>query len=278
MTNDNDYIEVKIYTGSDADMKDMLVAILAGIGFEGFEEEKNFLKAFIPEKDFNESQLREITVQYEIPYSIAPIKYKNWNDIWEAGFEPVIIEKFCAVRATFHQPVNEVTYEIIITPKMSFGTGHHATTYLMLEAMKGLSMKGKSVFDFGTGTGVLAILAEKMGASEIEAIDIDEWSIENGKENLIQNLSKKILLYKSGQIATAGKFDIILANINRNIILQQMESMMAHLSPGGTIVLSGLLTSDEGVITAKAENVALKLLSLNERNSWICLQFVNAQD
>jgi len=276
MTNDNDYIEVKIYTGSDADMKDMLVAILAGIGFEGFEEEKNFLKAFIPEKDFNESQLREITVQYEIPYSIAPIKYKNWNDIWEAGFEPVIIEKFCAVRATFHQPVNEVAYEIIITPKMSFGTGHHATTYLMLEAMKGLSMKGKSVFDFGTGTGVLAILAEKMGASEIEAIDIDEWSIENGKENLIQNLSKKILLYKSGQIATAGKFDIILANINRNIILQQMESMMAHLSPGGTIVLSGLLTSDEGVITAKAENVALKLLSLNERNSWICLQFVNA--
>lgn len=276
MTNDNDYIEVKIYTGSDADMKDMLVAMLAGIGFEGFEEEKNFLKAFIPEKDFNESQLREITVQYEIPYSIAPIKYKNWNDIWEAGFEPVIIEKFCAVRATFHQPVNEVAYEIIITPKMSFGTGHHATTYLMLEAMKGLSMKGKSVFDFGTGTGVLAILAEKMGASEIEAIDIDEWSIENGKENLTQNLSKKILLYKSGQIATAGKFDIILANINRNIILQQMESMMAHLSPGGTIVLSGLLTSDEGVITAKAENVALKLLSSNERNSWICLQFVNA--
>lgn len=275
MTNDNDYIEVKIYTGSDADMKDMLVAMLAGIGFEGFEEEKNFLKAFIPEKDFNESQLREITVQYEIPYSIAPIKYKNWNDIWEAGFEPVIIEKFCAVRATFHQPVNEVAYEIIITPKMSFGTGHHATTYLMLEAMKGLSIKGKSVFDFGTGTGVLAILAEKMGASEIEAIDIDEWSIENGKENLTQNLSKKILLYKSGQIATAGKFDIILANINRNIILQQMESMMAHLSPGGTIVLSGLLTSDEGVITAKAENVALKLLSSNERNSWICLQFVN---
>ena len=275
MANDNDYIEVSFDTGGDTEMKDILVAWLSGIGFEGFEEDKNLLKAFIPQKDFNELQLQQIMARRDIAYSITLIKYKNWNEVWEAGFEPVVIENFCAVRATFHQPVNDVAYEIIITPKMSFGTGHHATTYLMLEAMKGLSIKGKSVFDFGTGTGVLAILAEKMGASKIEAIDIDEWSIENGNENLVQNQSKKILLHKSGEIATAGKFDIILANINRNIILQQLEAMKAHLSPGGVIVLSGLLTGDEEMITTKAENVALKLLSVSERNSWICLQFVN---
>jgi ribosomal protein L11 methyltransferase len=278
MANGNDYIGVSINTGSNADKKDILIAQLSGIGFEGFEEEKNLLKAFVPEKNFDDLLLQPIIEQSGMEYKISVIKYKNWNEVWEAGFDPVIVGNFCAIRATFHQPVGGVEYEIIITPKMSFGTGHHATTYLMIEAMRNISIKGKSVFDFGTGTGVLAILAERMGASIIEAIDIDDWSIENGKENLLENQSEKILLYKSEEITSLKKFDVILANINRNIILQHLGAMQAHLSPGGVIVLSGLLTGDEEAVSIKAADCHLKLSLREERQSWICFQFVNVQD
>lgn len=278
MANGKDYIEVSIITGSNADKKDMLIAQLSGIGFEGFEEEKNLLKAFIPEKDYKDLQMKSIIEQSGMEYKISVIKYKNWNEVWEAGFNPVIVENFCAIRAIFHQPVDGVEYDIIITPKMSFGTGHHATTHLMIEAIRNISIKSKSVFDFGTGTGVLAILAERMGASIIEAIDIDDWSIENGKENLLQNQSEKIILYKSEEITSSKKFDVILANINRNTILQHLGAMQAHLLPGGVIVLSGLLTGDEEAVSIKAADCNLKLSSREERQSWICLQFVNVQD
>ncbi len=278
MANGKDYIEVSIITGGDADKKDILVAQLSGIGFEGFEEEKNLLKAFIPEKEYKDLLMHSVMEQSGMEYTTSIIKDKNWNEVWEAGFEPVIIENFCAIRAIFHQPVDGVEYDIIITPKMSFGTGHHATTYLMIKAMKNISIKSKSVFDFGTGTGVLAILAERMGASTIEAIDIDEWSIENGKENLLHNQSEKIILYKSEEITSSKNFDVILANINRNIILQHLGAMQAHLSPAGVIVLSGLLTGDEEAVSIKAKDFHLKLSSIEERKSWICLQFVNVQD
>ncbi len=278
MANGNDYIEVSIITEGDVEKKDILVAQLSVIGFEGFEEEKNLLKAFITETAYDVLLLQPIMMQSGLEYTTSVIKYKNWNEAWETGFEPVVIENFCGIRAIFHQPVKGVEYDIIITPKMSFGTGHHATTYLMIQAMKNITVKGKSVFDFGTGTGVLAILAEKMGASAIEAIDIDEWSIENGKENLLQNQSEKILLYRSDQITGEKKYDIVLANINRNIILQHLGILQAHLSPDGVIVLSGLLVGDEEVISIKAEDFHLKLSSREERKSWICLQFVNEQD
>ncbi len=278
MANGNDYIEVSIITGGNVDKKDILIAQLSGIGFEGFEEEKNLLKAFISKKDYKDLQMKSLIEQSGMEYKISIIKYKNWNEVWEAGFNPVIVGNFCAIRATFHKPVNGVEYDIIITPKMSFGTGHHATTYLMIKAMEQITIKGKSVFDFGTGTGVLAILAEKMGASTIEAIDIDEWSIENGKENLLQNQSEKIILYKSEEITSSKKFDVIFANINRNVILQHLGDMKAHLSPGGVIVLSGLLTGDEEAVSIKAKDFHLKLSSREERQSWICLQFVNVQD
>lgn len=278
MANGNDYIEVSIITGDNVDKKDILIAQLSGIGFEGFEEEKNLLKAFISKKDYKDLQMKSLIEQSGMEYKISIIKYKNWNEVWEAGFEPVIVGNFCAIRATFHKPVNGVEYDIIITPKMSFGTGHHATTYLMIEAMRNISIKSKSVFDFGTGTGVLAILAERMGASIIEAIDIDDWCIENGKENLLQNQSEKIILYKSEEITSSKKFDVILANINRNVILQHLGDMQAHLSPGGVIVLSGLLTDDEEAVSIKAKDFHLKLSLREERQSWICLQFVNVQD
>lgn len=264
-------------TGNDAE-KDILLAQLAEIGFEGFEEEKNVLKAFIILSAFDREKLLEITAAAGISYTSSIIKYKNWNETWEQGFEPVIVEDFCAVRAVFHQPVEAVQFDIIITPKMSFGTGHHATTYLMIEAMGAIKVEGVSVYDFGTGTGILAILAEKMGASQIEAIDIDDWSIENAIENIQQNGCTKIHLYKSDGMGAGGKFDIILANINRNVILDQLAEMKARLHPGGTLVLSGLLTGDSAVVCATANALQLELLGVKERNSWICLRFVNHQD
>ena len=161
---------------------------------------------------------------------------------------------------------------------MSFGTGHHATTYLMIEAMRQIALEGKSVFDFGTGTGVLAILAEKMGANIIEAIDVDNWSIENGEENLQQNKCKKILLYKSNEITSSQKFDVLLANINRNVILQHLEAMRDHLLPGGWMILSGLLSGDADIVLKEADRLYIKNISMQERNSWICMQFVNSRD
>ncbi|MEO6001307.1 MAG: 50S ribosomal protein L11 methyltransferase [Chitinophagaceae bacterium] len=277
MANGNDYIELAISTLSE-EQSDILIANLSDIGFEGFEEEKNLLKAFIVAKDFNEQLLHPIINKMGLKYVTSVIKYKNWNEEWEAGFEPVTIGDFCTIRATFHQAVEGVKHDIIITPKMSFGTGHHATTYLMIEAMKQIDMEGKSVFDFGTGTGILAILAEKMGANIIEAIDVDDWSIENGEENLQKNKCNKILLYKSEEITSMRKFDVLLANINRNVILQHLEAMKAHLFPGGLMVLSGLLTGDADIILRDAGRLNMKNISMQERNSWISLQFVKGLD
>ncbi len=277
MATGNDYLEVDFVTGNDAE-KDILLAQLAEIGFEGFEEEKNLLKAFIILSEFDKEKLHEITGTAGITYTSSVIKYKNWNETWEKGFQPVVVNNFCAVRAIFHHPVEGVQYEIIITPKMSFGTGHHATTYLMIEAMSAIKVEGVSVFDLGTGTGILAILAEKMGASQIEAIDIDDWSIENGIENIRQNGCTKIHLYKAERMAMQGRYDIILANVNRNVILDQLAEMKARLQPGGTLVLSGLLTGDAAVVCAAATTLQLKLLAIKERNSWVCLRFGNQED
>ena len=277
MADGNDYIELAITTQSEEE-SDVLIARLSGIGFEGFEEEKNLLKAFIAAKDFNKELLQPIMNEGGLNYTTAVIQYKNWNEEWEAGFEPVTIGDFCTIRAAFHKAVEGVKHDIIITPKMSFGTGHHATTYLMIEAMRQIALEGKSVFDFGTGTGVLAILAEKMGANIIEAIDVDNWSIENGEENLQQNKCKKILLYKSNEITSSQKFDVLLANINRNVILQHLEAMRDHLLPGGWMVLSGLLSGDADIVLKEADRLYIKNISMQERNSWICMQFVNSRD
>jgi len=277
MAEGSDYIEIAITTGSEPE-RDILVARLSEMGFEGFEEDRNVLKAFIPANDFDDQLLDSFFKESGLQYITSVIKYKNWNEEWEAGFEPVLIGDFCSVRALFHPAVNTIKHDIIITPKMSFGTGHHATTYLMIEAMQQITVKGKTVFDFGTGTGVLAILAEKMGAALIEAIDLDDWSIENGKENLLQNQCEKIRLYKSDEITTSLKFDLILANINRNVILEHLTAMKERLQPEGRIVVSGLLTGDADRIIEEATRQNLVFESNHERNGWICLQFTNRQD
>lgn len=269
-----DYIEVAIKIENE-DQKDMLVARLSEIGFEGFEENEKLLKAYIPKNDFVEEHTKSILDSQALAYSKSVINQKNWNEEWETGFEPVTIGNFCAIRASFHAPVPEMLHDIIITPKMSFGTGHHATTHLMIEAMGSINFQNKTVIDFGTGTGVLAILAEKLGASFIEAVDNDDWSIENGKENIQMNNCKAISLHKSDSLEMRAKADILLANINKNVITHHFKSICEHLLPGGILLLSGLLVGDFQDIEKLAIQEKLYIKDVKERNSWLCIHIVD---
>jgi len=263
-----EYIQIE-FNDISPEQSDLLIALLNEIGFEGFEEGNNILKAFIPKGDFNESAFAESISSVGVGFSQTIIEETNWNKVWESNFEPVIIADFVAIRADFHEPVRSVQYEIIITPKMSFGTGHHATTYMMMEQMRELDFRGKSVFDFGTGTGVLAILAEKLGAKKVIAVDNDEWSIANANENIKRNNSTSIHLQKAGSAEINEEFDIILANINKNVILDNLEFIRKQRSPGGTILLSGLLTGDEQEIFAKCNKIGLKFDIKAERYNWL---------
>ena len=181
------------------------------------------------------------------------------------------IGRFCAVRASFHEPVPGVEHEIIITPKMSFGTGHHATTYIMIQFLQQLDIKGKRVLDFGTGTGILAILAERLGATGVTAIDNDDWSIENAAENIAVNKCTGIKLSKAGDLKELGHFDVILANINRHVLLANMLDLKQHLALGGVLILSGLLPDDAPVIEAKAAENDLGIFEQKNYNNWIGL-------
>ena len=267
------YKQVTIAFDSN-EVKEILVALMADAGYEGFEEERGTLKAFIPAEHFKEEDLKNFISSYGVSYQFNDIAPKNWNASWESSFEPVIVKNFCAIRADFHSPVSSVRHEIIITPKMSFGTGHHATTFMMIEAMQETDFVGKTDFDFGTGTGVLAILAEKCGAKNVDAVDNDEWSIVNAEENIRRNACSRINLKREETINTGLKYDVILANINRNIILQHLDVMRLHLNENGIVLLSGLLKADEPEVEEKAKKEKLVVINKREKHNWICLQCV----
>jgi len=268
-----DYIKILIENISQ-EQKDILIAQLSLIGYDGFEEGANYLYAFIQADSFSEEELLNTIPQFS--FSKKLVKAQNWNETWEKSFQPVEINKFCRVRATFHQPLTDFTYEIIITPKMSFGTGHHATTYLMIEFIKDIDVKDKHVLDFGTGTGILAILSEKMGATSVIALDKDDWSIKNAEENFFVNRCTSIALRKADSIDTEASFDIILANINKNVLLSNMTVLGQHLKTSGVLVLSGLLSGDRRDIEKEALKNGLKLQQAMEKNGWIALKFGNA--
>ncbi len=265
------YLEIKFNTGA-SQQNEILIALLADIGFDGFEENENDLKAFIHETKFDKETLDAVaSSNNNLAYTLTVIEQQNWNAQWESSFEPVVVNNFAAVRAGFHQPVKNVQHEIIITPKMSFGTGHHATTFLMMEQMSALNFTNKSVVDFGTGTGVLAILAEKMGASSITAIDNDDWSIENAKENIITNNSRNILLHKAESLPLNMTYDIILANINLNVILQNIELIAKACKPATKILLSGFLITDEIQIRSSLAENSITFTSFTHQKDWICV-------
>ncbi len=266
-------------SGNSEDIKDILIARLSEAGFEGFEEEERTpaggmgtLHAYIPEDRFDAVVLEGLLSPWGLTAQQTRIAERNWNEEWEKNFEPVVVDGFCGIRAFFHPPATGVEYDLVITPKMSFGTGHHATTYMMISAMRRLGFNDQAVLDFGTGTGVLAILAEKLGASNVLAIDHDDWCIENAKENIRENGCSHIVIEKMEVMPRNNLFSIILANINKNIILDQMDAMGQQLRPGGVILLSGLLQQDIEDIEKKAARIELTISDRMTKNNWLCLK------
>lgn len=252
---------------------DILIAELSEIGFDGFEEVEEGLKAFIKATEFDEAQIKALANKYEVDFTTETIPVQNWNKVWESNFEPMQVDNFVGVRAGFHAPMQGVTHEIIITPKMSFGTGHHATTYMVMQLMKDIDFANKTVFDYGTGTGILAILAEKLGSTSILGIDYDDWCIENATENIAANNCKYITIEKADTAKLEAKFDIVIANINKNIILDNMAYLANDVVLGGEVLLSGLLQEDEADILAEALKFNWKHQVTIKRGMWIAIYF-----
>lgn len=247
----------------------ILIAHLSELGFDGFEETATGLKAYINQTSLERKQLNEITASLGVVYSERNIPPTNWNREWESNFLPVFVGNFVAVRAGFHKPVTDVTHEIVITPKMSFGTGHHATTSLMIEHMEAIDFTRKSVMDFGTGTGILAILAEKLGADKITGVDNDQWSIENASENARENNCEKIKLKLSDVPDNSQRFDIILANINRNVILSNIQLLYQGLMTGGLLLISGILREDQLLMESELKTAGFVINIKTSRDNWL---------
>lgn len=269
-------IQVSIDVADEA-IKDMMIAELADLGFDGFEETETGLLSYITLAGFDgelTSGLEELVNRYGLTYTSNAIDKQNWNALWESNFEPVLVDDFVGVRANFHDSFNGVVeHDIIITPKMSFGTGHHGTTYSVMQLMRGIDFANKSVFDFGTGTGLLAILAHKLGAVDILAVDNDDWCIENASENIVVNNTQSIEIQKVDNAKLNKKFNIIIANINKNIILDNLAFLAEATVPGGVVLLSGLLVEDEPEIEAACAALGWKHQETRTRNNWIALHY-----
>ncbi len=257
---------VQITIAATEQQQEELIALLSDYETSGFEQHQNQLIAWFDKNGFSQADVEQILQPYS--YDLKYIQEKNWNEEWEQNFQPVIVADFCAVRADFHRPIAEVEHEIIITPKMSFGTGHHATTHMMIEQMRQMNFAGKNVLDFGTGTGILAILAEKLGASKIIAIDVDNWSIENATENLKRNDCSRTSLILSSQIPNKT-FDIVLANINRNVLIQYAAELKNALVANGLLLISGILPDDQYAVLQSMKGFTLE--NSMQRNSWLSM-------
>ncbi|WP_160712603.1 50S ribosomal protein L11 methyltransferase [Chitinophaga solisilvae] len=266
------HIAITMHAGEE--QADMLIARLAEAGYEGFEEQPDALIAYIPEGDFDEAALQSVLSSYGIDYTKERIEQENWNAVWESNFQPVLVDDFCGIRAEFHPPFTPVpAYEIVITPKMAFGTGHHATTSSVIRLMQGIAFEGKDVFDFGTGTGILAILAEMMGAVRADAIDYDEWAVNNTIENVAANNSHRVKVWQADNLdAVTHTYDVLLANINLHVLLRYMHDMRRLLKEGGMLVLSGIMPADETQILEAAIPAGFALQQRIEKDNWLALQ------
>lgn len=258
----------------DPEIRGSLIALMDAAGYEGFEETADQLLAFIPGPAFDEAALQRVLQPFSLHAEQTDLEPQNWNALWESNFQPVIIDDFCTVRAAFHPPAQETQYEILITPKMSFGTGHHATTRLMVQALRSLSVSGKTVLDFGTGTGILAILAAKMGAKSVTAVDYDAWSYENAAENFSENEVAVSLCLGGWEAVPSGMYDIILANINRHVLTEHMMDMYQASLAGGVLVLSGILLSDRDRVLPVAEKAGWVLREERTGGEWMAMQLV----
>lgn len=269
---------LKITISSSAHHHDILIAELGAINYDSFQEQDEFLEAYILASAYQEDLLLEILNRYNISLDFQAEKLENinWNEQWEKNFNPVYISDQVQIRATFHESLRNYNYDIIINPKMSFGTGHHETTHLIVSKQLDIDHKNKSVLDVGTGTGVLAIMAHKLGAQGITVTDIDDWCIDNSRENFGLNGMEKFDIFQGtiDKLTLPGSFDLIFANINKNVLLDEMDNYLKLLSHDGTLVLSGFYEQDLADITRKAQSIGLNPASQNTRNNWamLCLK------
>jgi len=273
-----EYLEFKV--SCKEEFIEILIAELAEVGFDSFLEKENGLEAYIQEDQFDRDAFQEVIDKYE---SMADISVEegrmekvNWNTEWEKNYDPIEVGDDVYVRASFHAPKEEVKHEIVINPKMSFGTGHHATTYLMLTHLLNLDHQGKKVIDIGAGTGILAIMSHKLGAVEVEAFDIDDWCVENGNENFeLNGMSHvKMGLGTVREVNPKGQFDIVIANINKNVLLDEMKVYGSLVKDGGYLLLSGFYDHDIPDIEASANSFGLSKTDQKIKDKWSAVVFV----
>lgn len=276
-----DYIEIDFTINPVEPFSDIIISQLADAGFDSFVSKNDGFKAYIPQNDFDINRVNEIieanSENCKIQLQTTFIPAQNWNQEWEQSFQPIQIGEECIVRAPFHEIQLKFKYEIIIEPKMSFGTGHHETTFQMLEAMLKTDFKNLDVLDMGCGSGILAILASFKGAKNILAIDIDEWCYQNTLENVKVNNTKNVIVNKGGgEILTGKNFDIILANINKNVLLAQFKQYSDSINANGSLFISGFFNSDVNDLVSEAKKHGFNVLSTSEKNSWAMVKFVKS--
>lgn len=276
------YIEVKFNTIPDTEVvKDVLSAVIGEIGFESFVYGDNGMTAYIQQKLFDENRLEQEISNFpienvQIGYAVKEAEDKNWNKVWEENFfTPIVVGDRCVIHSTFHKDVPEAQYDIIINPQMAFGTGHHETTSLILEELLDAELEGKSVLDMGCGTSILAILASMRGAGKLLAVDIDNWCVENSKDNFRLNNINNIEVVEGDAsiLSDKGPFDVVIANINRNILTADMHSYVERMNPGAIIYMSGFYIDDIPVIRKEAEKNGLFFVHHNEKNRWADVMF-----
>ena len=268
-----DFVEIDILC--DKGLKDILTAELCELGYESFLDTPNGFRAYQPVKNHDPAIVAELLGRYSLGSNFMSRKLidKNWNEVWERTFEPIEIDDRCRIRASFHEASDKFDYEVIIDPKMAFGTGHHETTRQVVQYLLTMQLQSKTVLDVGCGTGVLSILAEMMGASKVEAIDIDPYAVNNTVENMVLNNCKRITV-REGSIETFGDkilFDLLVANINRNVLLNEIGSYSKFLNETGKLILSGFYTYDSDVIVKTCKAHRLQVVEETQENNWACL-------
>lgn len=273
----SNYLEFKFKIEPLQPASEILVAELGYLGFESFVEEEDGITAYIPAEEYEDDLLAGVHIlqseDFEITYSKGEIEQVNWNEEWEKNFSPIMVDDICSVRAPFH-PEPDVEYDIVIEPKMSFGTGHHATTHMMIQHILKNDWNDKAVLDMGCGTGVLAILASLKGAKFVDAIDIDNWCYQNTLENVGRNDCDNINVEEGGaELLQERKYDMILANINRNILLRDLPIYKDCLNKGGNLFLSGFYEEDIPIIKEACLNLGLTYKEHVERSNWVAIKF-----
>jgi ribosomal protein L11 methyltransferase len=274
---DNIYIEYKFTVTPKEPATEILIAELGNVGFESFVENDKGLIAYIQKENWNEALLEGIFIlnsdEFSIAYTQHEVAQTNWNAAWEENFEAIEVDNMVSIRAPFHENPN-LKYAIVIEPKMSFGTGHHETTHMMVQHLLQLELENKKVLDMGCGTGILAIFAEMRGAKPTDAIDIDNWCYLNSIENVARNNCEHISVFEGDStLLTDKKYDVIIANINRNILLMDMEIYTNCLNEKGVLLLSGFYKEDIPMIDAAVSKYQLKLETTLERNNWVALKY-----